>query len=40
MAKMYYLLIVKGKKTIDDVPGELKEAVQKLLDERGAEANV
>ena len=39
MAKMYYLLIVKGKKTIDDVPEELKEVVQKLLD-GGAESNV
>lgn len=40
MIKMYYLLIVKGKKTIDDVSIELKEAVQKLLDESGAESNV
>lgn len=31
MAKMYYLLIVKGKKTIDDVPGELKEKVKEVL---------
>ena len=40
MDKIYYLLIVKGKKTIDDVPIELKEVVQKLLDESGAESNV
>ena len=40
MAKMYYLLIVKGKKTFDDVPGELKEAVPKLLVVSGAESHV
>ena len=40
MDKIYYLLIVKGKKTIDDIPIEWKEAVQKLLDESGAESNV
>lgn len=32
MVKMYYFLILKGKKTIDDVPDALKKAVQKLLD--------
>ena len=32
MAKIYYNLIKKGLKTIDDVPEELKEAVQALLD--------
>lgn len=32
MAKIYYNLIKKGLKTIDDVPEKLKEAVQALLD--------
>lgn len=32
MAKVYADLIKKGKKTIDDVPGILKEDVQKILD--------
>lgn len=32
MAKIYATLILKGKKTIDDVPDELKEAVQAILD--------
>ena len=32
MAKIYYELIKKGIKTIDDVPAELRDEVQKLLD--------
>lgn len=32
MSKMYYLLIKKGVKKIDDVPDSLKVAVQALLD--------
>ena len=32
MVKVYYELIIKGLKTIDDVPEKLKEEVQVLLD--------
>ena len=32
MAKIYYNLIKKGLKTIDDVPEKIKAAVQSLLD--------
>lgn len=32
MVRMYYLLIKKGQKTIDDVPANIKAAVQVLLD--------
>ena len=32
MAKIYYNLIKKGLKTIDDVPENLREEVQALLD--------
>ena len=32
MAKIYYNLIKKGLKTIDDVPETIKAAVQALLD--------
>jgi hypothetical protein len=32
MAKVYADLIIKGKKTIDDVPAKLKDDVIKLLD--------
>ena len=32
MAKIYYNLIKKGLKTIDQVPEQLREEVQKLLD--------
>jgi len=35
MVKVYADLIVKGKKTIDDVPAKLKEAVIKELVNRG-----
>lgn len=33
MAKIYYSLIKKGLKTIEDVPEKLKEAVQALIDQ-------
>lgn len=32
MAKIYYELIKKGLKTIDDVPANLRDEVQALLD--------
>lgn len=32
MAKIYYELIKKGLKTIDDVPENLRDEVQALLD--------
>lgn len=35
MSKIYYSLIQKGLKTINDVPDELKEQVKTLLDEGG-----
>ena len=35
MAKIYYSLIKKGLKTIDDVPKNLKEDVQALLESEG-----
>lgn len=31
MAKIYYSLILKGLKTIEDVPSKLKEDIRKLL---------
>lgn len=31
MAKIYYSLIIKGLKTIEDVPARYREAVQELL---------
>jgi len=34
MAKIYANLILKGLKTLDDVPTSLKEQVQKILEER------
>lgn len=33
MAQIYATLILYGSKTIDDVPKNLKKAVQKILDE-------
>lgn len=33
MAQVYATLIRKGSKNIDDVPKNLKKAVQKILDE-------
>lgn len=35
MARIYADLIIKGKKTIYDVPEELKEEVIKILMEQG-----
>ncbi len=35
MAKIYYSLIKKGLKTIEDVPENLKEEVQALLESEG-----
>ena len=32
MAKIYAALIIKGVKTMDDVPDKLKAAVQEILD--------
>lgn len=32
MAKIYYSLIKKGLKTIEDVPEKIREEVQNLLD--------
>lgn len=32
MAKIYTSLIMKGLKTIDDVPNQLREEVKKLLE--------
>ena len=32
MAKIYVALILKGLKTIDDVPEQLREKVKKLLE--------
>ena len=41
MAKIYYNLIKKGLKTIDDVPEKLRSEVQALLDaDEKAEGNV
>ena len=37
MAEAYAKLIMAGKKTIDDVPDKLKDAVQKILDDHGWE---
>ena len=33
MAKIYYSLIKKGLKTIEDVPEKIREEVQTLLEE-------
>lgn len=35
MAAVYANLIIKGKKTIDDVPDSLKAAVTEILVEKG-----
>lgn len=35
MAKVYADLIIKGKKTLEDVPEKLREQVKKILKERG-----
>lgn len=34
MAKVYAELIIKGRKTIEDVPERLRAEVQRILDER------
>ena len=34
MAKIYFSLIKKGLKTIEDVPAQLREEVKKLLEEQ------
>lgn len=33
MARIYAILIKKGLKTIEDVPEDLREEVQRILDE-------
>lgn len=33
MAKIYYNLVKRGLKTIDEVPEKIREEVRKLLDE-------
>lgn len=35
MAEVYANLIIKGKKTIDDVPDKLKDEVKEILTEKG-----
>lgn len=35
MATIYADLIIKGKKTIDDVPGKIREDVKQILIDRG-----
>ena len=35
MANVYATLIIKGKKTIDDVPAILKEQVKQILKDAG-----
>lgn len=35
MAAVYADVIIKGKKTIDEVPEKIKEAVKVILTERG-----
>lgn len=39
MAKIYADLIMKGLKTMDDVPPNLREEVQRILDEWQREEN-
>ena len=38
MAELYVTLILKGKKTIDDVPIVLRPQVESLLKEMGVES--
>ena len=40
MAKIYASLIIKGVKTLDDVPDKLKEEVQKILDGDEMKGNI
>ena len=35
MAEIYASLIMKGVKTMNDVPKSLREAVRKILEEKG-----
>ena len=35
MAEVYADLIMKGKKTIEDVPGRIREDVKQILIDRG-----
>ena len=35
MVQVYVDLILKGKKTIDDVPERIREQVRKALDDQG-----
>ena len=39
MAKVYVALIRKGLKTIDDVPEQLREEVEKLLEKEAENGN-
>ena len=39
MAKIYVALIRKGIKTIDDVPEQLREEVEKLLEKEAENGN-
>ena len=39
MAKIYVELIRKGIKTIDDVPEQLREEVEKLLEKEAENSN-
>lgn len=39
MAKIYYRLIKKGQKTIDQVPEDLRAEVQELLDSDASNDN-
>ena len=40
MAKIYASLIMKGRKTLDDVPENLKEEVIRILEEHGFDPGV
>lgn len=37
MAKIYANLIIKGQKTIDDVPQKIREEVKEILIQKGFE---
>lgn len=39
MAQIYAALIRKGKKTIDDVPPNLRAEVEKILNSEGSDVN-
>ena len=40
MARVYFNLIINGRKTIDDVPAQLREEVEKLLEEYYGPVNI